>query len=453
VHLRSKVLLVLACLFIQTAVVAAAPQINSEAVYVMNADNNKVLYEKNGDIIMYPASTTKIMTTLVAMKHGDLDSVVTVSSTASGVEGSSLELKPGDQLTLRDLLRGMMAVSGNDAAQAVAEHVGGGSAQVFINWMNEEAAALGATHTHFSNPHGLPDPDNHYTTAHDLAIITAYAYQQPGFVDFVSHKYQTIRYINRGTSEKVESFNELLEVYPGSNGVKSGTTRAAGQCLVAGAKRNGVQLIAVVLKSGDRWKDATTLLDYGFEQTGLEQAAEKAAVTKSATTDEASGKNAKLGSAEPSGTEKSVQLKSGTAIKPNGADQAVSYAYNSLLEFSAYGGGSADAAYLSKAKLFGMTGYIGPAVRYDSHKTSKTTVGARLAMPILANEPSGADQPVSFNADRLFEFGVYGNGSADAAYLSKVEIFNSESYIGPAVKYDSHKASKLNVGVRLTVPL
>jgi len=256
-------------MYLQVASTSVVPHINSEASYVMNVSTHQVLYENNGNKIMYPASTTKIMTTLVALKYGDLNSIVTVSATAAGIEGSSLGLKTGDQLTLRDLLHGMMAVSGNDAAQAIAEHVGRGSPQNFINWMNEEAIALGATHTHFSNPHGLPDP-YHYTTAHDLAMITAHAYHQPEFVDYVNHKYQTIHFINRSTDKTAENSNELLNVYPGCNGVKTGTSQEAGECLISAAQRNRVQLIAVVLHSENRWHDATNLLDYGFGQIGLQ---------------------------------------------------------------------------------------------------------------------------------------------------------------------------------------
>jgi len=270
-RLHSKICLMLFFLLIQTALVSAAPEISSEAAYLINADTQKVLYEKNGDKIMYPASTTKIMTTLVALKHGDLHSIVTVSDDAAGVEGSSLELKTGDQLTLQELLRGMMTVSGNDAAQAVAEHVGGGSSQVFIDWMNQEARSIGANHTQFSNPHGLPDPYNHYTTAHDLAVITAYAYHWPGFIDYVSQQYATIAFIDGSHNQKEKNTNELLGTYPGCNGVKTGTTDEAGSCLVAGAIRNGVQLIAVVLKSEDRWQDASQLLDYGFAQIELQK--------------------------------------------------------------------------------------------------------------------------------------------------------------------------------------
>jgi len=452
-RLHSKVLLILFFLFIQAAAVLAAPQINSEAAYLINADNNQVLYEKNGNKIMYPASTTKIMTTLVALKHGDLNSIVTVNANAVGIEGSSLDLKLGDQLTLQDLLRGMMAVSGNDAAQAVAEHVGGGSPQVFMNWMNDEATTLGANNTHFSNPHGLPAPYN-YTTAHDLGIITAYAYHQPGFIDYVSHKYQTIHFINRGTDEKEENINELLGEYPGSNGVKTGFTREAGECLVAAAKRNGVQLIAVVLHSETRWQDATKLLDYGFQQIELQQAANNAdkyipqeQVTNSPKTVKSEetkpgtyldtvkdSKQADMVHTDNSQTKSSDQM---TEEIQHG--QLVNSDSAQLLELSVYGSGSSDAAYLFQTDIFKSSGYIGPAVKYDSHKANKVSVGVRLAVPAL-------------NSGNLLELSAYGDHSLDAAYLFRSDIFNRTSYIGPALKYDPDKKNKILVGIRLTVP-
>jgi serine-type D-Ala-D-Ala carboxypeptidase (penicillin-binding protein 5/6) len=443
-----KIVLIFFFLFIQVGTVLAVPQINSEASYLINAENNQVLYEENGDKTMYPASTTKIMTTLVALKHGDLGSIVTVSDNAAGLEGSSLNLKAGDQLTLRDLLRGMIAVSGNDAAQAVAEHVGGGSSQIFINWMNEEAAALGAIHTHFSNPHGLPDSNN-YTTAHDLAIITAYAYHQPGFIDYVSHKYQTIRFINRGISEREESINELLGVYPGCNGVKTGTTREAGECLVAAAKRNGIQLIAVVLHSTDCWKDAINLLDYGFQQIELSPTANYAnkkiiqeqvtnlpktlePVEKKSNADFKTSRQFSTKSDSPvdSFNNNTEQLQSGGLINSDP---------NQLLEFGIYVGDSSDVSYLFQTDIFNETRYIGPAAKYDSHKNNNISIGARLAMPIS-------------DFDNLLEFSIYGDHSLDTAYLFQTHIFNKIGYVGPVIKYDLNK-NKFTVGAHLAISL
>ena len=253
------------------AAAPAAPLVGAEAACLMVAGSHRMIYGKNQDSIMYPASTTKIATLLTALEKGKLEEVVTVSPRAAYTEGSSLDLSPGDQLTLRDLLYGMMLVSGNDAAQAVAEHVGGrGGPGRFVEEMNLQAEKLGATRTHFSNPHGLPDPVNHFTTAYDMALITEGAFRKAEFSRVVSARGQQIVLRNHGESRYVENINRLLGSYPGANGVKTGFTNAAGYCLVASAKRNNVQLIAVIFNSDQRWEDASRLLDYGFRVLGSE---------------------------------------------------------------------------------------------------------------------------------------------------------------------------------------
>lgn len=274
--LRVIALLVVFIFFVSQATVTSAavpPDIGADAGCILNMQNKQFIFEKNADSIMYPASTTKIMTLLVALEKGDLDSLVTVSSAAAGCEGSSLYLNAGDTITLRNLLYGMMLVSGNDAAEAVAEHVGG-SIDGFVEMMNAEAKRVGATRTHFSNPHGLPDPGNHYTTARDLALITAYAYSVPEFREIVSHDRKQV-YFAIGHSREVFNTNRLLKYYDGANGVKTGFTNDAGYCLVAAAKRDGIQLIAVILNSDSRWDDAANMLDYGFQVTKYEDKLKK----------------------------------------------------------------------------------------------------------------------------------------------------------------------------------
>ncbi|MDF2633329.1 MAG: Serine-type D-Ala-D-Ala carboxypeptidase [Pelosinus sp.] len=253
------------------AVLAAspAPQVEAEAAVLMVVSGNQVLFEKNGKGIMYPASTTKIMTLITALEKGNPNNIVTVSSSDAACEGSSLELKAGNQLTLRNAMYGMMLVSGNDAAEAIAENVAG-SIPSFVELMNANAEKLGTTSTHFTNPHGLPDPINHYTTAHDLALITAYGMKNPEFVKIVSTRDYDVNFLNRSKIH-VNNTNKLLKAYPSSNGVKTGYTNDAGDCLVASAKRGEVQLIAVILNSDYRWDDATKLLDYGFQQVGLDK--------------------------------------------------------------------------------------------------------------------------------------------------------------------------------------
>jgi D-alanyl-D-alanine carboxypeptidase (penicillin-binding protein 5/6) len=245
----------------------APPTVDAEAAVLMVANTKQVLFGKKPNGIMYPASTTKIMTLLTALEKGNPNSIVTVSPRAAACEGSSLELNAGDKLKLREAEYGMMLVSGNDAAEAIAENVGG-SIPAFVDMMNAKAEQVGAINTHFSNPHGLPDPYNHYTTARDLGLIASYAMQKPEFVDIVSTKEYSVNFLNRG-NEYVTNTDKLLKMYPGANGIKTGFTNAAGECLVAGAKRGGVQLIAVVLNSDHRWDDATALLNYGFSQLGL----------------------------------------------------------------------------------------------------------------------------------------------------------------------------------------
>lgn len=249
------------------AVNAAAPVIGSETAILMVAGTKQILYEKDSHKIMYPASTTKMMTLITALKRAKLDETVVVAPTAVGIEGSSLELRMLDRLSLRELLFGLMLASGNDAAHAVAEHVGRGSYKQFIAWMNEDAEKIGALRTHFSNPHGLPDPVNHFTTAYDLAMIADAGFKIDGFEQFVAKPYHTVLFQNRSKGISLVNTNTLLMTYPGANGVKTGVTRAAGRCLVASARRNGVLLIAVVLNGGDsRFKDSAALLDYGFRR-------------------------------------------------------------------------------------------------------------------------------------------------------------------------------------------
>ncbi|MDF2569340.1 MAG: dacB 2 [Sporomusa sp.] len=247
---------------------AVLPQVNAEAAVVMRASDKRVLYAKNLDNIMYPASTTKIMTLITALEQGNPDSVIVVSPTAAGCEGSSLDLRAGDRLTLREALYGLMLVSGNDAAEAVAENVAG-SVPAFAQMMNDKAEKIGTIRTHFSNPHGLPDPVNHFTTAYDLALITAYGMRNPVFANIVSTREYDVHFVSRGGITHARNTNKLLTTYAGANGVKTGFTNDAGECLVAAAKRNDVQLIAVVLNSERRWDDATRLLNYGFQQLGL----------------------------------------------------------------------------------------------------------------------------------------------------------------------------------------
>jgi len=240
------------------------------AAVLMEWQSGKILYHQNGFTRMHPASLTKIMTALIALERGRLEDVIRISEEAASQPGSTMYLKEGDEFTLEDLLYGLMLNSGNDAAWAIAEHIGNGDPERFFRMMNERARQLGAINTKFCNPHGLTDP-NHYTTAFDLALITRAALKHPFFKNLVATKEKDVIDVRGDKAISLYNTNKLLWLYLGTDGVKTGTTEAAGQCLVASATRDGMRLLAVVLASGDRWSDAATLLDYGFTQWRAEK--------------------------------------------------------------------------------------------------------------------------------------------------------------------------------------
>lgn len=244
------------------AAAMSADEITAKSAIVIDATTGKVLYSKNSEELRYPASTTKMMSLIVALENGRLDDKITASPQAAATEGSSLWLEAGEQLTLRDLLYGMMLVSGNDATVAVAEHIAG-SVEKFAEMMTKKAKEIGAVHTNFVNSSGLPDP-NHVTTAHDLARIAAYGYKNPLFTQFVSTQHAVIPWAGKTYDRDLYNENRMLWRYEGANGVKTGYTDAAGRCLVSGAKRDGIQLVAVVLDSEQMWDDSIKLLDKGF---------------------------------------------------------------------------------------------------------------------------------------------------------------------------------------------
>ena len=238
-------------------------KLTARSAVVMDAVSGQILYERDMNARRFPASTTKIMTLIVALEHGNLDDVVTIGADAAGAEGSTLWLEKGDKISLRELLTGMMMHSGNDATIAVADHIAG-SVPAFARMMTEKAQALGAKDTNFVNPNGLPD-DNHYTTAHDLAVIASYGYSLPDFESIVNQQETSYDWV-KDPAKKLRNENQMLWLYRGSNGVKTGYTEKAGRCLVSAAKRDGMQLVAVVLDSVYMWNDSIALLDYGFAQ-------------------------------------------------------------------------------------------------------------------------------------------------------------------------------------------
>jgi D-alanyl-D-alanine carboxypeptidase (penicillin-binding protein 5/6) len=263
---KTAVLLtVLFCMlfFVRPADAKTELKLSAKSAVLMERDSGRVLYMDNCHDLQEMASTTKIMTGILAIEKGNLEGTVKVGKNASGIEGSSIWLSAGEELKLRDLLYGLMLASGNDAAVAIAEHIGG-SVQNFVQMMNDKAGEIGAKNTHFANPNGLPS-ESHYTTAYDLALIACYAMRNPDFSRIVATKYKTIPWEGHEYDRVVKNKNKILWQYEGGNGVKTGYTKNAGKCLVAGAERDGMQLIAVVLDDGNMFKDCMSLLDYGFE--------------------------------------------------------------------------------------------------------------------------------------------------------------------------------------------
>lgn len=245
--------------------VSELPKINSRRYIVYDRISKSMIIGKNEDVKSAMASTTKIMTTIVILEKADLNETVTVSVKAGGTGGSRLGLKRGDKTSVKDLLYGLMLRSGNDAAVALAEHVGG-SVKEFAELMNEKAAELGLTNTHFVTPHGLDDP-NHYTTALELAKLTDYAMDNETFARIVGTKSTTI-YINN-QPRQINNTNELLGVLNGVVGVKTGFTNNAGRCLVTEIKRNNMDVITIVLGADtkkDRTKDSLNLIEYTFSK-------------------------------------------------------------------------------------------------------------------------------------------------------------------------------------------
>lgn len=245
---------------------AAAPAVTGEAAVLMDFTNGQLLFEKNSEARMYPASTTKILTAIIALESGRNNDNVTIPLEASIVEGSAIGLQEGEQISLGDLIYALMLNSGNDSAVAIACHLGG-SVDGFVRMMNKKAAEIGAVNTHFNNPNGLPDPD-HYSTARDMALITRYAMSNAQFRDIVATKIQIINRNDPEAQTFLGNHNKMLWNYDGAIGVKTGYTDDAGQCLVTAAVRDGRELISVVMKSEGTniWSDSTSLLDYGFTE-------------------------------------------------------------------------------------------------------------------------------------------------------------------------------------------
>lgn len=241
---------------------------------LVDGDNGRVLYEKNGYEERAMASTTKIMTLLVALQYGNLEDQVEVSAYAASMPDVQLNIRKGESYYLKDLLYSLMLESHNDTAVAIAEHIGG-SVEGFAELMNQMAYDIGAYHTHFVTPNGLDD-DNHYSTAYDLALIARQAIEIPAFIEITNTKSYSFTDVAGNRSFTVNNHNAFLNMYSGAIGVKTGFTGNAGYCFVGAVERDGHKLIAVVLACGwpphktYKWKDMKTLFDYGFSNYSLE---------------------------------------------------------------------------------------------------------------------------------------------------------------------------------------
>ena len=209
------------------------------------------------------ASTTKIMTGILALEKGNPDDIVTVSTNAASVEGSSIYLEAGEKQRLEDLVYGIMLSSGNDAAIAIAEHIGG-TVEEFSQMMTQKAIEIGALDTCFENPNGLPE-EGHFTTAYDLAIITAYALKNKKFSEIVCVKQKKIPWQSSQWDRLLTNHNKLLDMYEGCDGVKTGFTKAAGRCLVSSATRNGWKAVAVTLNAPNDWQDHIKMFNKSFD--------------------------------------------------------------------------------------------------------------------------------------------------------------------------------------------
>ena len=242
----------------------AEEEIDSTArsAILIERHTGQVLLSRNADEALPMASTTKVMTALMALEYGRLDEAVTVGRNAYGVPGTSIYLNLGEKILLKDLLYGLMLSSGNDAAVAIAEHIGG-NVETFCRMMTERAAELGCKDTVFVNPNGLP-VKGHHTTASDLALIAREAMKHELFREIVSTQRASIPWEGRSYSRILNNKNKLLSTYEGATGIKTGYTKAAGRCLVFGAKRDGLEVIGVVLNCGNWFEEAARLMDQGF---------------------------------------------------------------------------------------------------------------------------------------------------------------------------------------------
>ena len=261
--LHKKLILIFILIFIFSLPVYSAdePTLSAYSAVLINAETKEIIYEKNAHTKRSMASTTKIMTSILAIESGRLSEVVTAGNIQS--EGSSIGLKNGYKLTLEALTYGMMLESGNDAAYLVAEFLSG-SQEDFAVLMNNKAKEIGMINTNFVTSSGLDDTE-HYSTAYDMALLGAYAINNPVFREISSTKTKRVDFLEPHISMTFSNHNKLLSWCDGVFGIKTGFTKKSGRCLVTACERDGKVLIAVTLNAGDDWNDHTKLYDYGFD--------------------------------------------------------------------------------------------------------------------------------------------------------------------------------------------
>lgn len=271
---------------------AQTVQTSAKAMCVMEADSKRVLYSKNSDDRLAMASTTKILTAITAIENcDDLDKPFEVSPKSIGVKGTSIYLRKGEVLSTRQLLYGLMLVSGNDASVAIGEHVGG-STKNFVDMMNETAKKIGAYDTHFDNTHGL-DSKTHFTTAYDLALISSYALNNPTFREIVSTKNIKIT-SEAGKNRYLRNKNKLLFSMEGCCGVKTGFTNDAGRCLVSACERDGMKVVCVVLNCGPMFEESKALIEQAYNEYKLVDLAKGFSIPNSVKVEEGRSEEVKI---------------------------------------------------------------------------------------------------------------------------------------------------------------
>lgn len=247
---------------------AQGVSVSAKSAVLINADNGEVLFAKNESERLPMASTTKIMTSLITLETAAVENKkVKITDEMVRVEGSSMGLLPGYQLTLRDLAVGMLTVSGNDAANSAAIAISG-STEEFAKLMNQRAQELDMKNTHFVTPSGL-DSEEHYSTAYDMSLLGAAAMKNPDFAAIAGQKQAKVHFLEPEQTFHFSNHNRLLSLYEGCNGIKTGFTKKSGRCLVSSAERDGVRLVAVTLNAPDDWNDHIALFNYGFSQLAV----------------------------------------------------------------------------------------------------------------------------------------------------------------------------------------